>query len=136
MGTEVTFLKAIKGGLISGLIGAGLNNLWSLLAQALGSVPPPGFPIAVTMSSVFPLMVGSILYFLLVKFSDKGHRIFVVTAVVFTLFSLYPIISMTEMPDGTPLVEGFKLLTLPMHLISGALAVWGIPKFSKDKQRG
>jgi Family of unknown function (DUF6069) len=136
MGEEVTFLRAIKGGLIAGLIGAGLNNLWSLLAQVLGSVPPPGFPIAVTMSSIFPLMIGSILYFVLMKFfSAKGHHIFVFIAVVFTLFSLYPTISMTEMPDGTPLVEGFTLLTLPMHLISGALAVWGIPKFS-NKQRG
>lgn len=131
MATDVTFLKAIRGGLIAGLIGAGLNNLWSLVAQALGSVTPPGFPIAVTMSSIFPLMIGAILYFLLVKFSDKGHIIFVVIAVVFTLFSLYPTISITEMPDGSPLGEGFTMLTLPMHLISGALAVWGIPKFSK-----
>ena len=131
MATDVTFLKAIRGGLIAGLIGAGLNNLWSLVAQALGSVTPPGFPIAVTMSSIFPLMIGAILYFLLVKFSDKGYLIFVLIAVVFTLFSLYPTILITEMPDGSPLGEGFTMLTLPMHLISGVLAVWGIPKFSK-----
>ena len=131
MGLDVTFLKAIKGGLIAGLFGAGLNNLWSLVAQALGSATPPGFPIAVTMSSIFPLMIGAILYFLLVKFSDKGYLIFVLIAVVFTLFSLYPTILITEMPDGSPLGDGFTMLTLPMHLISGALAVWGIPKFSK-----
>lgn len=129
--SAVTFLKTIKGGLIAGLIGAGLNNLWSLVAQALGSVTPPGFPIAVTISSIFTLMIGAILYFLLVKFSDKGRLIFVVIAIVFTLFSLYPTISITEMPDGSPVGEGFTQLTLPMHLISGALAVWGIPKFSK-----
>lgn len=129
--SNITILKAIKGGLIAGLIAAGLNNLWSLAAQALGSVPPLGFPIAVTMSSVFPLMIAAILYFLLLKFLSRGYLIFIVISVVFTLFSFYPIIAMTEMPDGTPVGEGFILLTLPMHIIAAALAVFGIPKFSK-----
>ena len=129
--SDITFLKTAKGGLIAGLIAAGLNNLSSLVARALGSVPPPVFPIAVTVSSIFPLLIGAILYFLLVKFSARGHLIFVVIGVVFTLSSLYPTFSMTEMPDGTPLGERFTLLTVPMHLSAGALAVWGIPKFSK-----
>jgi hypothetical protein len=131
MSQPITFLKALKGGFITGMIAAGLNNLWSLIAQALGSVPPPGFPVAVTMSSIFPIIIGAILYFTLLKFTSKGYLIFIVISAIFTIVSLYPTITLTEMPDGSPVGAGFTLLTLPMHLISGGLAIWGIPRFSK-----
>ena len=131
MSQQITFVKALKGGFITGMIAAGLNNLWSLVAQGLGSVPPPGFPVAVTMSSIFPIMVGSILYFILTKLSSKGYLIFVIFSIVFTGVSIYPTIALNQLPDGSPVGAGFTLLTLPMHLISGALAIWGIPRFSK-----
>ena len=37
---NITFIKALKGGAIAGLIGAGLNNIWTLIANALGSTVP------------------------------------------------------------------------------------------------
>ena len=39
---NLTFLKALKCGAIAGLIGAGLNNIWSLMANAMGASIPPG----------------------------------------------------------------------------------------------
>ncbi|MCA6420881.1 MAG: hypothetical protein IM603_17480, partial [Cytophagales bacterium] len=48
---QPTIVQALKGGAIAGLIGAGLNNIWSLIAAALGATIPPGFTIAVTLSS-------------------------------------------------------------------------------------
>jgi len=125
----LTFGKAVKAGGIAGLLAAGLNNIWSLLAQALGSVPPPGFPFAVSVSSIFPLLVGAMLYFMLVRYFHNGSKVYTVVAVLFLLLSLYPSLYYAG-PSGEP-TQGFTLLTLPMHLIAGSLGIWGIPKFSK-----
>ena len=125
-----TFTQALKGGLISGVIAAPLNVTWYFIAQSTGSVAPRHFITNVIVSSIVPLLIGAVLYFSLVKFSKKGKMIFLVISGVFTLASLYSTMQPT-MPDGTVTPEGFTLLTLPMHLIAGGIAMWGIPKFSK-----
>ncbi len=128
---QLTFLKALKGGAIAGLIGAGLNNIWSLIANALGATIPSGFALAVTMSSIFPLLIGAILFFVFVRYMPKGKLVWMAIAIAFTLFSFYPVYSTPQLPDGTVLDDTFPLLAGPMHLISGILAVWGIPRWSK-----
>jgi len=128
---QLTFLKALKGGAIAGLIGAGLNNIWSLIANALGATIPSGFALAVTMSSIFPLLIGAILFFVFVRFVPKGKLVWIAFSVAFILFSFYPVFSNPQLPDGTLMDETFPLLAGPMHVISGFLAVWGIPRWSK-----
>jgi hypothetical protein len=128
---RMSFSKVLKAGFIAGFISAGLNNIWSFIAQALGSNTPPGFPIAVTLSSIIPTVIGAILFYVLVLYLRNGGTIFIIIAAVFTSSSLFPTLTTTEFQDGTPVGDGFTLLTLPMHLISGAVAVWAIPKFSK-----
>jgi hypothetical protein len=127
---QLTFLKALKAGTIAGLIAAGLNNIWSLIANALGATIPSGFTLAITMSSIFPLLIGAMLFFVFVRFLPKGKLAWISLAVVFALFSFYPVFSTPQLPDGTALDETFPLLVGPMHLISGFLAVWGIPRWS------
>jgi len=128
---NLTFLKALKGGAIAGLIGAGLNNIWSLMANAMGASIPPGFAFAVTMSSIFPLLVGAVIYFLLQKYTSKGTVIWLALTIGFTLVSFFPVFNTPQLPDGTVLDNTFPLLVGPMHAISGFLGIWGIPKFSK-----
>jgi hypothetical protein len=128
---QLTFLKALKGGAIAGLIGAGINNIWSLIANALGATIPPSFAIAVTMSSIFPVLIGAILYFVFVRYVPKGKVVWISLAVAFILFSFYPVFSNPQLPDGKMLDETFPLLVGPMHIFSGFLAVWGIPRWSK-----
>ncbi len=128
---NTTFLKALKAGAIAGILAAGINNLWTLIANALGCTIPQGFVIAVTLSSIFPLVIGSIIYFLLVRFVPKGNIIWIVFSVGFTLVSFFPVFNTPQLPDGTLLDNTFPLLVGPMHVISGFLAVWAIPKFSK-----
>ncbi len=127
----ITFSKALKAGFIAGLIGAGLNNVWSFVAQALGSDVPAGFPIFITISSFLPVLIGAILFFILVKFIPSGKIIWLSVGIGFLLFSFYPAFTATELGDGVPVGNGFPLLVAPMHLISGVLAIWGIPKWSK-----
>jgi len=129
--SQLTFLKALKGGAIAGLIGAGINNVWSLIANALGATIPPGFAIAVTMSSIFPLLIGAVLFFVFVKYVPKGKLVWTALSIAFVLISFYPVFNTTQLPDGTVMDDTFPLLVGPMHVISGFLAVWGIPRWSK-----
>ncbi len=127
----ITLSSALKAGLIAGLIGAGVNHLWSFLAGVLGATIPPGFAVAVTISSLLPVLIGAFLYFIFKRYMPKGQLLWMVISIAFVLFSFYPVFTSTQLPDGTVLDETFPLLTGPMHLFSGFLAIWGIPKWSK-----
>jgi hypothetical protein len=128
---NTTFLQALKGGAIAGAIGAILNSIWNILAGSLGATIPPGFAAAVVMASIVPMLAGAVVYFLILKYSSKGKMIWLVLSIGFTLYSFYPVFTTHELPDGTVLDSTFPLLTGPMHAISGFLAAWAIPKFSK-----
>lgn len=128
---EITFVKALKAGAIAGLIGVGLNNLWSLIAHALGATIPPGFALATTISSLAPVLAGSIVYYLLMKYTKRGYLIWLIVSIDITLISFYPVFTTPQLADGTVLDSTFPLLAAPMHAISGFLAVWGIPKWAK-----
>jgi hypothetical protein len=128
---NITFTRALKAGAIAGLIGAGLNNIWSLIAGAIGATIPVGFFIPVTVSSIFPLLIGAIIYFALMKYSAKGKVIWLVLSIGFTLLSFFPVFNTPQLPDGTLLDSTFPLLVGPMHAISGFLAAWRIPKWSR-----
>jgi hypothetical protein len=129
--TNTTLVKALKGGAITGIIAAGINNIWSLIAHAMGATIPPGFVVPITMASILPLLVGAVIFFVLVKYAPKGNIIWLVVSIGFTLYSFYPVWNTPQLPDGTILDSTFPLLAAPMHAFSGFLGVWGIPKFSK-----
>ncbi len=129
--TKLTLKQALKGGFIAGIIAAGINNVWSLIAKALGATIPPGFVFPVTVSSIFPLVIGSLIYFLLIRFVPKGNIVWIAVSIIFTLVSFYPVFNTPQLSDGTLLDSTFPLLVGPMHAISGILALWAIPKISK-----
>lgn len=128
---QFTFLKVLKAGAIAGLIGAGINNVWSLIAGAMGATIPPAFALAVTMSSIFPLLIGAILFYVFVRFIPKGNVVWIGLSVLFVLLSFYPVFNTPQLLDGTITDSTFPMLVGPMHAFSGVLAVWGIPKWSK-----
>lgn len=125
-----TFVQSLKAGAITGVASAVLNIIWNMVAQSLGSVPPPDFTMAVIMASIVPLLLGSVVYFLLVKYTAKGKLIFWIVGGAFLLFSFGGPMQ-PQLPDGSPTPEGFALLTIPMHAIAGLLALWGIPRFAR-----
>jgi hypothetical protein len=128
---NISFVQVLKAGFIAGLIGAGLNNLWSIIAKSLGATIPPNFLVPITISSILPVVIGAILFFVMVKFLSKGKLIWMAISIGFVLFSFFPVFNTPQLPDGTLLDDTFPLLVAPMHAISGFLAVWGIPKWSK-----
>ncbi len=128
---QLTIRQALKGGAIAGLIAVGLNNIWTLIAGVLGATIPAGFFIFVTASSIFPILIGSIIFFVMIKFLSKGYVFWLVLSIGFTLISFYPVFNTPALADGTKLDDTFPLLVGPMHAISGVLASWGIPKWAK-----
>lgn len=128
---SINLSKALKAGLIAGLIGAGINHIWSFIAALLGATIPPGFALAITISSVLPILIGAFLFFIFKRYVPKGQLLWMVLSIAFVLFSFYPVFTTTQLPDGTVLDDSFPLLAGPMHLFSGFLAIWGIPKWSK-----
>ena len=116
---------------MAGIIATGLNNLWTLVAKALGASIPAGFVFPVIISSLFPLVIGSVIYFFLVKYVSAGNAFWVGVCITVTLVSFFPVFDAPQLPDGTLLDSTFPLLVGPMHAISGFLALWAIPKFSK-----
>ncbi len=129
--TSIQFSRVLKAGLIAGFFGMGLNNLWTLIAPLFGATVPPGFVVPVTISSLLPVIAGSLLYFILVRFLKKGERYFIILGVAFLLFSFFPIFNTSVLPDGTVVDETFPVLVAPMHIFSGALALYGIPTWSR-----
>ncbi|HNP75793.1 MAG: DUF6069 family protein [Cyclobacteriaceae bacterium] len=131
MNSTLSISQALKGGAIAAFIAAGANNVWSLIANALGATIPAQFVIAVTLASIIPMILGSLVYFLLMKYATRGFAIWMILSIGFTLVSFFPVFNTTQLADGTPTDSTFPLLVGPMHAISGFLAVWGIHRWSK-----
>jgi len=127
-----TITQALKGAAISAAIAVVLNHIWNQIATnvlSAQSVPGPWL-LMLTLSSIIPLLLGGLVYFLLEKYTSNGTKIFIGLALVLTVFSIFGNFKPT-LPDGTPTPYHFALLTVPMHFIAGLSAALGIPKFSK-----
>jgi len=127
---DIRFGRVMKAGAIAGFFGMGINNIWSMVAALLGATIPPAFALSVTVSSLLPAIVAALVYFVLARYLANGHRVFLAVGVVILLLSLIPIFSVAELPDGTVPDDTFPLLVAPMHVFSGVLALYGIPKWS------
>ncbi len=127
-----TITQALKGAFISGVIALVVNQIWSFIAlHFLSSLAPAGpWQIMVAVSSIVPLLLGGVVYFLLEKYTSNGAKIFTGISVVLTVLSIYGNFQ-PVLPDGTATPQGFALLTVPMHFVAGFAAAFGIPRFSK-----
>jgi hypothetical protein len=129
-----TFVQSLKAGVFAGLISVAANNIWSFIAPLISghSNPEAIHAGVVSMASFMPIIIGSIVFFLLHKFTNKGNLIFmIVSVVVFIATASGPF--KAELPDGTMAPEGFAMFTFPMHIFSTIAAMWGIPKFAQAK---
>jgi hypothetical protein len=129
-----SFTQSLKAGLFAGLISVALNNMWGFIAPLISGHPNPEAIHAgvISVASLLPIIIGSIVFFLVHKYTPKGNLIFmIVSVVVFIVTAGGPFEA--KMPDGTVTPEGFAMLTFPMHIFSTIAAMWGIPKFAQAK---
>jgi hypothetical protein len=118
MYSNITFGKGIKAALQGGLVSAGINILWYvILVNTVGiSNLPKGFVMAIVISSILPLILGSFVYVLLLRNFLKGKLLYYILASAFAVFSIFPSFQ-TVLPDGSVAPANFALLTVPMHFI-------------------
>ncbi|MCZ6898629.1 MAG: hypothetical protein O7F74_00175 [Bacteroidetes bacterium] len=124
------FLMSLGGGAIAGLAGVLLNNIYSIIYTQLTGISISEYVniTTITLASFLPCLLAGMVYFGLC-FYTKNHRVvFIVGAIMFTLFSLLAPLSST-MPDGSPIPPGFAGLTIPMHIISAALLLVILPSY-------
>ena len=124
------FLMSLGGGAIAGLAGVLLNNIYSIIYSQLTGISISEYVniTTITLASFLPCLLAGMVYFGLC-FYTKNHRVvFIVGAIMFTLFSLLAPLSST-MPDGSPVPPGFAGLTIPMHIISAALLLVILPSY-------
>ncbi len=128
--SKPSIVKFLLAGLIAGAIAAALNNLYHLIYSGITgfSLPEVIHFGSITIASILPVLVGALFYFALTRFTSKATLIFLVAGVLFTLISLGGPFNF-QLPNGSPAPSGFVGLTLPMHLIAGAAALYFIPKY-------
>lgn len=129
MANEITFSKSYKAALQGGLVAAGVNIAWLYILEfSIGiSELPKGFPVAVVISSIIPLLAGASLYVILCKNFLKGEMLFLLLSVGFTIFSLFPSFQ-TTLPDGHLAPQNFALLTVPMHFFAAVIGLYFLLK--------
>jgi hypothetical protein len=126
-----SILKVLKAASQGGLIAAGINISWLFILEYSFKITglPNGFPIAVVISSILPILIGAIVYFFLQKNFKEANKLFIFIGASFTALSMFPSFAVT-LPDGTPTPEHFALLTIPMHFVAGFVGLFYITQRS------
>jgi uncharacterized protein YneF (UPF0154 family) len=126
-----SIFKILKASFQGGLIAAGINISWLFILEYSLKINglPNGFPIAVVISSILPILIGAIVYYFLQRNFKEANRLFIFIGASFTALSLFPSFAAT-LPDGTQTPEYFALLTIPMHFIAGFVGLFYITQKS------
>lgn len=122
-------LKSIATALMQiGLLGIFANTIIWFAANTLGDITLP--LIAVIITTVMSVVIGGLLYLALSRFFAHANTNFTVICVIFLLAYAYLPISAMSIPP--PNMDVFNVRTVVaaemMHLVTGALAIWGYAK--------
>ncbi len=125
--TIVTYKNTLRAAFRGSLIASGINIAWLFSLEFLLNISglPKGFPLAVVLSTLIPILLAAVLYVIFVKNFQKGEIIFLVLAAGFVLLSLFPSFE-PILPDGNPAPANFALLTVPMHFFAAVIGVFYI----------
>lgn len=120
MHTKLTFSQSIKAGLLAGVVSAVINALLFYVFHATGTLSDtiyvqPNQPLTigpVVTASLVPALIGSIVFFLIEKFTSNGYRIFSILAITLAVLSLY---STFTVPVNV--TTSYSLVLCVMHLV-------------------
>lgn len=127
--------RFITGGVVAGMLCAVLNIGYSYLYTHHTGTHFPHLvsPATIVIASVAAPLLAAFFYFVTANCTRRGRFIYAATVAVLTLLSLVGPLSPT-LPDGAPMPDGFLLLTLPMHLITGLVCLLVIPLFVRGER--
>ena len=122
----------VKAGLIAALSAAVLNNLYNLIYTVITGIDVSAVVniASVTTASFIPILVGTLVYFVLTKVTARADMIFIGGAAALTILSLMGPLSPT-LPDGSATPPGFAALTIPMHFVAGLACILVLPRISR-----
>lgn len=105
------------------------NHIWNFaVGTALHVEPlPANWTIAVTMASILPVIIAGVGYLVAQKVFANPDKVFTIGSLILTVLSLLGTLS-SQLPDGTLAPQGFTVLTMPMHIISGVLVAFGFKR--------
>lgn len=124
-------------GLVAGILAVIINNIYHLTYSSITGVKVPEVinVVSVSFASLIPLVLGSLVYYLLEKNTRQSTVIFVFLTIFLTICSM-GLMAVPVFPDRSEVPDGFYGLALPMHFIAGGIAALVIPRYvaySKNK---
>ncbi len=124
----VSLQRYLTGGLIAGIIAAVLNNIYHTTYTAITGVEAPSVInfISVAAASIVPLVLASLVYYGFSKSTNKPTMVFLILTAFLTVASS-GLMAISQLPNRTPVPDGFIGLALPMHYIAGVVAAICIP---------
>ena len=129
------FGPTLYGGFAAGVASALVNDVYAFVYRATTGFdalhPTYG---SITVSSIFPSVLAAMGYFALTRFTRHAAAVLGVVTAAVTLFSFQTAFGAT-LPDGSPKPPGFDALTMPMHVVVGAIAAFVIPRFASELAR-
>ena len=137
MNSKLTFAQNIQAGLLAGVVSAVINAVLFFIFHSTGVladtiyVQPPSQPLTimpVIVASLIPSLIGSIVFFLIDKFTSNGYRIFSILAIVLAVLSLF---SAVTVPVNVTL--GYSLVLCVMHLVVAFVLVYFIGRRVKQR---
>lgn len=137
MTTKLNFKQALIAGLLAGLTAAAFNAALFLVFHAAGAIsdtiyPQPNAPMTilpVIMASVIPAIIGSLVFFLFEKFTNKAYKIFSIVTIVLMVLSLYS--PFTVIPDVT---TSYALVLCAMHIVVPLTLLYFIRRAKQTNQ--
>lgn len=137
MQSKLTFVQSIQAGLLAGVVSAVINAVLFFVFHATGVladtvfVQPPNTPLTIVpviMASIVPSLIGSIVFFLIERFTSNGYRIFSILSIVLALLSLF---STFSVPVNVTM--GYSLVLCVMHLVVAFVLVYFIGRSVKQR---
>jgi len=137
MTSKLNLKQSLIAGLLAGITSAVINGILFLIFHGAGVIsdniyPQPNQPMTimpVIMGSVVPAIIGSLVFFLLEKFTNNGFKIFSIVAIVLMVLSLYS--PFTVIPGVT---IGYSLVLCVMHIVVALTLLYFIRRAKQAKE--
>jgi Family of unknown function (DUF6069) len=116
-------------GLIAGAISAVIANLYYLIFSAITGYSYVELNvISITLASVIPSLLGSLVYFGLSRQISTATNVFVTLGLIFGFLSIIP--TLVAPPNPAP---GFAVATAPLHILVAVVCVTVVPFFARRR---
>ncbi len=120
----------MKAGLLASVVAAVINVITYLIMINLGGYGWEMMIVAsVMVASLIPSLLGAAALFGLTRFTDWAWPVYSVAIVVLILTSVLPHLGIGPAPSPAlaALPENFDLMTIPLHVTAGLVAIFVIP---------